>query len=331
VSRLENGSYVAEVSHFSYWNHDFQDPLVEFTATFVDANGTPLDNYQVVIRQPGTSLYGTGQTCDLGIVSGLIPKDYELVLEVRGLCNEVLFTLPIGPFSNDVDLGVIVVPASVLNATTLTGELVDCNGDPVQNGLVIFKFNGQTVYEYTNGAPFDVTFSTCAATTDIEVVGVDLGAALQSDPINVAPGGTTDLGDISVCDVQLQNFIRVTVNGVTAVYTPATAFIDSSGVETYFNFYDQTNQVYLWFTVKGQTVGNYDGSTGNYFEIIDDPSNNWTFQSSGGSAFDNCEITAYGNTGEPIIGTFSGLLTNIGVQPPETVMVTGDFNIIRNF
>lgn len=329
VSKLENGFYVAEVSHFSYWNHDFKDPLIEFTATLVDENGNPLVNYQVVIRQEGTSLYGTGQTCDLGIINGLIPKDYDLVLEVKGQCGEVLYSVPIGPFSDNVDLGTIVVPASSLNATTITGQLVDCDGDPVQNGLVLFSFDGQTVYEYTNGAPFEVTFSTCAATTGIEVIGVDLDAALQSNPTNVAVGGTENLGNISVCDVQLENYIRVTVDGISAVYTVSSAFIDSSGVGTYFYFNDQANQRYIWFVINGQAVGNYDGPAGNIVETINDAQNNWIL--SNGQSFDNCEITAYGNTGEPVTGTFGGTMTNSATQPPQTVTVTGDFNIIRNF
>jgi hypothetical protein len=329
VSKLENGFYVAEVSHFSYWNHDFKDPLIEFTATFVDENGNPLVNYQVVIRQEGTSLYGTGQTCDLGIINGLIPKDYNLILEVRGICGEVLYTVPIGPFSDDTDLGTIVVPQSSLNATTLTGQLVDCNGDPVQNGLAVFKFDGQTVYEYTNGAPFSVSFTTCAATSNIEIIGIDLDAVLQSDPITSATGGTYDLGNISVCDVQLQNYIRVTVDGVTEIFTVAEVNADSSGNGTYFYYFDQQNERYLYFTVNGQAVGNYDGTAGNLIETIHHGQNNWDLSS--GQSFDNCQISAYGNTGEPIIGTFGGTLVNYGVQPPQTVTVSGDFNIIRSF
>ncbi|MBK9013347.1 MAG: carboxypeptidase regulatory-like domain-containing protein [Saprospiraceae bacterium] len=328
ISKLENGFYVAEVSHFSYWNHDFQDPLIEFTVTFTDENGAPLENYKVVIRQPGTSLYGYGYTCELGIINGLIPQDYDLLLELYGPCTELMYSLPIGPFSGDVDLGTIVVTASTLNATTLTGQLVDCNGDLVQHGLVVFKFDGQTVYEYTNGTPFEVLFSTCAASNGIEVVGIDLDALLQSDPITSGVNGTFDLGDISVCDVQLQNYIRVTVDGVTAVYSVAQAFIDSSGVNTYLFFNDQATQRSIYVRVFGQTVGNYDGVTGNFCEAIGDGINNWQLT---GQYFDNFEISAYGNTGEPIIGTFGGTMTNNFPQPPQTVTVTGDFNIIRNF
>ncbi len=328
VSKLENGFYVAEVTHFSYWNHDFKDPLVEFTATFVDENGTPLENYKVVIRQPGTSLYGTGQTCDLGIISGLIPADYDLLLEVIGICGEVLYSTPIGPYPlpGPVDLGEIVVPPSVLNSTTITGTLVDCNGDPVANGLVTFDFDGYTVYEYVSGNTFEVMFTSCANTSDVTVVGIDFDNLVQSDPVVSPANGTFDVGNIEACDVQLQNFIEVTVNGVTAIYTPAVV-TDSLSIGFEISYYNPSNQGSVFLEIFGQAVGDYSG-TGHNILYWFDPANNWIFE---GQQFDNFEITEFGNTGEPIIGNFSGILTNYGVQPPADVTITGSFNIIRSF
>jgi hypothetical protein len=328
VSKLENGFYVAEVTHFSYWNHDFKDPLVEFTATFVDENGTPLENYKVVIRQPGTSLYGTGHTCDLGIISGLIPADYDLLLEVIGICNEVLYSTPIGPYPlpGPVDLGEIVVPPSVLNSTTITGTLVDCNGDPVANGLVTFDFDGYTVYEYVSGSAFEVMFSSCLNSTNVTVVGIDFDNLVQSDPVVSPANGTFDLGNIEACDVQLQNYIEVTIDGVTNIYTPVSV-TDSLGTGFEIHFYNPSNQGSVFLEVYGQGVGDYSG-TGHNILYWFDPVNNWIFE---GQQFDNFEITAFGNTGEPIIGTFSGSLTNYGVQPTASVTVSGDFNIIREF
>ncbi|MBI1225061.1 MAG: hypothetical protein GC192_07460 [Bacteroidetes bacterium] len=325
VSRLENGYYVAEVSHFSYWNHDFKDPLIEFTAVFVDENGNPLVNYKVVVRQPNTSLYGYAYTCELGIINGLIPQNYELVLEVFGQCNELLYSVPIGPFATDVDLGTIVIPASALNSTTLSGNLVDCNGDPIQNGLVVFKFDNQTVFEYTDGTPFEVTFSTCSSSSNIDIVGIDLDALVQSDPMSTGIGGTFDLGDIDVCDVQLQNYIKITVNGVTAVYTVAEASPDSI-TGTAFSFYsNQQPSQSVYLTITQQAAGTYDAPDNNSY--IYDAVNMWQI----GGSFPNFEITQYGNTGEPIIGTFGGTVTNNWAQNPTPITVSGEINIIRDF
>lgn len=328
VSKLQNGFYVAEVTHFSYWNHDFQDPLITFTATIVDENGTPLENYKVVIRQEGTYLYGYGHTCDRGIISGLIPQNYNLTLEIFGVCDELLYSQAIGPFASDVDMGTITIPASNLNATTLTGELVDCNGDPIQNGVVAFRFSGQTVYEYTDGEPFEVLFSTCTASSDIEIIGYDMDAALQSDPIIQAVGGTVDLGDISVCDVQLQEYLSLTVDGVTQLYVPMyEATTDTTGAGTSIQFNNLQEQ-FFDIVFNGQTTGDYSG-TGNHINYFGDYVNVWYFNF--GETFDNFIITEYGNTGEAIKGTFSGSLLNTGVQPAQTVNVSGHFSVIRGF
>ncbi len=329
VSKLQNGFYVAEVTHFSYWNHDFKDPLIEFTATIVDENGTPLENYKVVIRQTGSSLYGYGHTCDRGIISGLIPQNYNLIMEIFGVCGELLYSQAIGPFQDNVDMGIITIPSSVLNATTLTGVLVDCDGDPIQNGLVVFNFDGQTVYEYTNGEPFEVLFSTCNNTNDIEIVGIDLDAALQSDPIVQIAGGTIDLGDISVCDVQLQNYLSLTVDGVTQLYVPLyEASPDTVGTGTSIQFYSGQQEQFFDIVFNGQTIGDYSG-TGNQINYFGDYVNNWSFFY--GSNFLNFTVTEYGNTGEAIKGTFSGPLSNSAIQPPQTVNVSGHFSVIRGF
>jgi hypothetical protein len=328
VSVLQGDKYVGQVSHFSYWNHDFKDPLIEFTAKFTDENGVPLENYRVVIRQESTGLYGTGHTCDRGIVTGLIPQDYDLILEVFGVCGELLYSQDIGPYSNDTDLGTIAIPSSQLFSIIISGELVDCTNNPVQNGLVIFKYDGQTVYEYTNGQPFNVLMSTCVGTDDIEVIGIDLDALLQSDGETVSvSNGDTDLGQISVCDQQLQNFIELTVDGVTALYVPA--YIISGANSTTISYSDSlTQDAFIYMGFNGDTPGNYDGDSGNWLEFIQDNWNNWVLSPSTNS-FDTFEVTEFGNVGEPIIGAFSGTAINFAVQPSVQVNITGNFNIIR--
>lgn len=329
VSKLENGFYVGEVSHFSCWNQDFSGPLVQFTATFVDENGNPLSNYPISIKVPGAWFGGHGYTNPDGSLSGGILQNSNLVLEVYGYCNELLYSTNIGPFSTDVDLGQIVIPSSLINATTITGNLVDCNGAPIQHGLAVFKFDGRTVFEYTDGMPFSVSFTTCTGTNNIEVVGIDLDALLQSTPINVGAGGTTDLGDITVCDAQIQNYIKLTVNGVTQVYTVATASKDSLPNGTGFYFYASNQNLWqqISLSINGQVAGNYDAPNngGNY---IYDAVNQWIFET---ASFPNFEITQYGNTGEPIIGTFGGTVDNYWGTIPVPVTISGEINIIRDF
>nr|MCU0346754.1 Ig-like domain-containing protein [Saprospiraceae bacterium] len=170
---LQNGAYVGEVSHFSFWNCDYPYPLVDFTATFVDENGNPLVNYWVTLT-PTSGWAGTGYTDSNGTTSGKVPKDETFTLEVLDQCGNAIFTLPVGPFTADVDLGQVVVTNSALNTTTLTGQLVDCNNQPILNGIAIFQFDGQTVYEYTTTGSFDISFSTCSSSDVVIITGVDM-------------------------------------------------------------------------------------------------------------------------------------------------------------
>lgn len=332
TSKLENGFYVAEVSHFSFWNHDFPTPLVEFSAIIVDEDGNALANYQVLIRQPGTYFYGTGYTCGDGSISGLIPQNEALELQIFDICGEVIHSENIAPFANNTDLGTITVPASTLNATTITGELVDCDGNPVGNGLLIITFGGNSVYEYTDGSPFEVLFSVCSSIAEVEITGVDLDDLLQSDPLTATANGTTDVNQITVCNQQLQNYIRVSADGglTYTLYTEALIRTDSTGagVVPYFSFSDNSNPAggaAIGFGINGIVPGNYDDN--NFIEIFSDPANNWNFAQ--GQKFDTFTLDEYGAVGEPVKATFGGTFTNWDTQPPTTVSITGDLNIIR--
>ncbi len=337
TATLTNGSYVGEVSHFSFWNCDYPFPLVEFTLVLVDENGEPLSNYKVAICVDSTATgagWGTGYgyTCPDGSLAGLIPADQDLIVKVFSICGELLYSQNIGPFSADVNLGTITVTNTPVGQTTISGDLLDCNNNPVQNGIIIAEFDGYTVYEYVTDGTFDISFTTCANSSDVTLVGSDLDALKQSDPITYAANGIYTGEQVSACDAQLQDYISITVDdgsgSVSVVYQPAFAYPDSliaGGLGTSFTYITPTGAVTVHFTVPGLTAGNYDSN--NILVSINDPDNQWQFGQ--GENFSSFEITQYGNVGEPITGTFGGTLTNYAVQPPVTVTVTGDFNIIR--
>ena len=106
----KNGNnYIAQVSHFSFWNCDAPFPLVELCMTILSsADNVPLNNVQVRIKRPNGS-YGYGRTDSLGNLCGKVPKNEALVLEILGQCNNVVYSQNIGPFSSDASLGTITV------------------------------------------------------------------------------------------------------------------------------------------------------------------------------------------------------------------------------
>ncbi|HHM20402.1 MAG TPA: carboxypeptidase regulatory-like domain-containing protein [Bacteroidetes bacterium] len=338
AATLTNGAYVGEVTHFSFWNCDFPGDLVEFQLVLIDESGDPLSYYGVSISLPNSFGSGWGYTCPDGSLAGLIPANEELSLTIYGQCGEALYTQTIGPFTDDVDLGTIAVPVSVLSQTTISGTLIDCDGDPVLNGLVIIEFDGHHITEPVSDGTFDVSFSTCNNTPDVVLTGVNLDAAEQSTPLTAPANTTTDVGQVSACGIQLQNFITITVDDgsgpATVTYTPALIRVDSTPagiIRVNINFQDSTisgntSFVYFGFSTLSPSAGDY--SDNNYVEIIYDDALSWSLTDNTATGFDSFIVEEFGTFGEPVIGTFEGTLTNTAVQPPQQVAVSGTFNII---
>jgi hypothetical protein len=327
TSQLEGNYYVGQVSHFSYWNHDFKGPLVEFTLSLVNEQDIPLEGFTVVIRQTETGLYGHGITCDRGVVAGLIPAELVLQLEVYGQCEAIIYEAEIGPFAPDteIDLGVITLDATVINST-VTGSLINCDGDPIANGIVIIQFDGYTLIEYTDSTDFSVELSLCDQTENISIQAYDIDEALQSNTYTLPVEEQIGLGPITVCG-QLENYIRLNVDGVQKLYLPAHASSPDS-----LNGATQVRRNYMAgelviFAFNGQQAGDYSGEGNNFIEYIYDSDIGWSFFNN--VFFDYFEVTSYGAIGEPVTGNFSGTLINGASQPPVEVFVTGDFSAIR--
>jgi hypothetical protein len=331
IAVLQNGKYVGEVGHFSFWNCDAPFPLIEFEAQLIDADGQPLVNHQVnIVTQ--ISYTGSGFTDAQGFVSGLIPANESLELQVLNICGEVVFTLAIGPFSDNADLGQITVPeGSGVNEVVLTGQLADCDGLPVEEGIIIVEFLGQTAYHYTDGPTFEITLTACAGLNEVVVTGIDLTDLTQSEPLVINPNTQTTVGTIEVCDQQLQNFIQLTVDDITVIYTDAMIFTDSLNSPTADTARTsiqasggQTGggEYYIYIGLEGpQEPGDF--SQHNFIEVIYDLNQEWAFQ---GGSFGSFVITEFGMPGASVAGTFSGELQNSNGSVSN---VSGVFDIIR--
>lgn len=310
---LQNGAYVGEVTHFSFWNCDIPMDYINLEMTLVDDNGNPLNNYLVTLTTNGDPLSsGSGYTDQNGIVSGPVPANEVLTMEVLDPCGEVLSTQNIGGFDVDTDLGNVTISGVNVNMTTITGNLLDCSSVPITNGLVIVSFQGQNVYHYTSSSNFSMSFTTCASTIDVEVVGVNMVDLEQSDAVTVPANAETDLGDVNVCGSQLQNYISVTIDGVTAIYE--SPFANDQNGTTYISA--QSAQGYINFNFDGTTAGNYD--TSNALGAINNSTLGWNFNNS--NSFSTFEVIEYGTN---LVGTASGVFDDNGTM----VDVTCTFNI----
>ena len=115
-----NGQYVGEVSHFSWWNCDAPFPLIELDLTLVDENDNPISAHKV-----GIDLGNNGNASNYsysnndGFISGKVPANLTLLLQISGLCDDIIYSTTIGPFTEDISLGNFTVNSPNVNNTCL--------------------------------------------------------------------------------------------------------------------------------------------------------------------------------------------------------------------
>lgn len=222
----KNGNtYTGDVAHFTYWNCDLAVPTVTFTARFVTANGQPLVHTPVNIRPAGVTYggYAHGYTDSLGQVSGPVPANMNLVLEVMqygvGQCSSPIYSQNIGPFTQAANLGTVTVPNTSNAIKTIKGKLLDCSNAPVTAGYAVISVGYYTYYASVNAAgDFEKTFVQCSSANNAyAVVGINTATQQQ----NAAPvTGTltqaiTDVGNVTACGTSSAQFITYVVDGTT--------------------------------------------------------------------------------------------------------------------
>ncbi len=301
VANLEGNKYVGEVSHFSFWNCDIPYDNVNLEMTLVDEQAVPLANTLVTLTTSGSTntpiISGSGATDQDGLVAGFVPANEILSMEVFDLCGVVIYTGNIGPFDVDTNLGDVTIPGTTtVNNTTITGDLLDCNDDPITNGMIIASFDGQTSYHYLTSSNFSITFSTCNITSEVEIVAYNLDNLKKSDPAIIPSGTSTDLGIVKACDNQVLNQITVIFDGQTVVFEDTSIDPFATGTNVYGL---TTNGDVIRFRFEGLTTGTYD-DTECFFEALIVSSLGWSF-SPNSVRIDNLVVTEYDTR---LVGSF---------------------------
>lgn len=231
TATLVNGSYEAEVAHFSFWNCDIPQYAIKLSLKTVDAQGATASNLLVNVSSKN---FGTrsGQTDADGWVGGLVPANEILNLTVLDLCGNEIYQINIGPFSADKDLGKIVVPT--YNPPSISGILLDCAGVPVQQGIVTFSFGIDSVQTYTytdiNGH-FSFVFPNCSQIDTFHLRGYDLQGLSSSPRLDVnSTGNSKDVGSIQACS-PLEEYATFTCNGFQQTFILYPGFMLENGAD----------------------------------------------------------------------------------------------------
>lgn len=260
---LVNDVYVAQVSHFSFWNCDAPFPLINVCGQILYENGNPVVNIGVKVEADGLGV-GYGYTNSNGEFCGKMPKGKTLTITISHYeCQENIRVVTVGPFENNVILDNIIlqdIPSSIIQGN------INCNGNIVENGIIVVKVKETTIiFDANNDGSFsnDLTYFICEGEVPLEIFGFDTADNNTSGTVTVNSGGTTVL-NLNVCSggcdlssnfiYDCENTLTVQVGNGSGNYTYQwTNNLSTTSTITY-NFQDtiQTGSVFC-VTVTDQS------------------------------------------------------------------------------
>lgn len=263
----KNGTvYVGDVKHFSFWNYDIGIPAITLSMTLKTNNGVPLVHVPIKISRIGVSLSGQayGWTDSLGQVSGLVPANERLILQVLDPCGLTLYAQNIGPYTQNTDLGTVAVTSSTGSSIiTLKGKLVNCSGSVITKGYAIIYFGNTVRYAAVDAnGNFSRAFLRCSGSAaTCHILGVDESAQQQGSTTAatiIAP--VTDAGTISACGNSAAQYINYKLDGTD--YTINSAANDSLTAytlmtitpTTYIGGYSRSTNATINFKFNGSTT-----------------------------------------------------------------------------
>ncbi|NMH28874.1 carboxypeptidase-like regulatory domain-containing protein [Flavobacterium silvaticum] len=259
--------YVGNVGHFSWWNCDAPFPTIALTVTIQDATGQPVANAGVKIQSAlGNSEIGT--TNENGQISGQVPSNMQLMIELFSPCGNVVSTMQINSLTSDT-----ILPPMIMSASTTTivqGSLLQCDGNPITNGYLIYGNDviPSTTVPVTNGS-FSFSIPTCSEDSVITVFAYDANNqkstgnilyTIQSIPI-------TNLGSIPVCSSDSE-YWSYQIDDGPVILNPGGEFslLYSNNVVHYFSFgFSNAQQTGFEIYSPEATVGTY--TTADNFNI----------------------------------------------------------------
>ncbi len=314
--------YLADVSHFSWWNCDI--PITTsafFSATFVDQAGQPLTGFHVIIKRLTGAYSGAhGYTDSSGYVTGRIPANepLQLIVDAPYPCYSILHTQNIGPFTvnSNNNLGNISVTITTASLATITGTAVNCAGLPVTSGYVEVH-NGYTTHRSNiTGGNFSVSFIKCAP-GNVTYYVVDNAASQQSPPATIAiSSGPTNVGAVNACGLSTLEFIDYTYDGTPVSLTKADSLVAYSTPGAANNFISGMTSAgdYISFNFHGTAPGTFP-LAGLSIKVAGGTMQQF---SAGQVAGINVVVTNYGtSSGSFIEGSFSGVvIDNASVSHP---------------
>lgn len=262
--------YKGTVSHFSWWNCDFPYDKANLTIKVVNTAGVPIANVSVAILPNGYLYAPRGSTNALGLVSGIIPANLAFDIKIYDSCGVLILTQPQPALATNssTTLPNIVLTASLVANTLVTGTLLKCDNTNVTNGYIQINYGGQTqAVLITNGA-FSFNTLVCTSSSTFTLQGYDYDNLQTTGTINSTfTGANTILGNITACTA-VSEYITYQIDGGTVNNIIVNVKATSQGTNFYISGGNQTPTGVGSFYLRGNTftLGSYTTANGFLLE-----------------------------------------------------------------
>ncbi len=190
--------YIGTVSHFSWWNCDAQFPTITLTVNIVDTQGNAIPNVLIGLIRNDNFFPSIKITNGNGQVSGLVPANETLIMNIYDNYSNVISTINIGPFATNTVLPNIAL--NIITPTLIEGTLLKCDNTNITNGYVLLKHaNRSFLYMVTNG---DFRFQSLTSTdNNFTLEGFNYDDLQTTGEISYKfTNSNTKVGNIKACN-----------------------------------------------------------------------------------------------------------------------------------
>lgn len=197
-------NYIGEISNFNDWCFAAPYPITSVTGSLKYMGELDAAKHSIEVLDQVEMLTRTLYSDDQGVFSGYLPKDKELNMRVRNECGVVVYEENIGSFTAPSTLNLELSEGLDCRSVPVSGKLVNCQGDPVENAYVRISSKENISYYQTDASGFfSGTFKMCE-----DDLRVDISAGNYSDQAMVtaysglAVNENISIGDWVLCDVE---------------------------------------------------------------------------------------------------------------------------------
>lgn len=297
--------------------------FISLTGTIVDETGElQARKYVLLEDETGRISYATTNANGRFRLAAPLDTDVSLVV-VDVICVQEEYRAAIGSFTENQDLGEIVIESIENPTINISGQLIDCNGMPLANGIVaVTSGNGAKQVVADGSGNFSLDITTCTGNRGVNVFAYDENFQNVSDAIDVVSmSGAVVLDPITVC-TSGSSIIELTANGIDYTNNAAHTFLPNARESaTGLNYiYPQNRRTGLTVYFAGASTGTFDANTFVYFD--EDVAFIGGSRARNGTAI-TLTVTTYQR--DLIEGTFEGQALNEETQVIEAV--AGSFRI----